>query len=149
MRVAAVAGGRSPIVASCSAARSQRRAVQWGTRPRRNLPRRSSGGAPGPTLDLAPATRSFRYADAFTGTRRLEAYERLLHDAMIGDHTLFNGTAEVERFWEISVGLLEDPPAPVSYACGSWGLELLFIASPHPPTAAPESALRSGRFKTR
>ncbi len=76
---------------------------------------------PGPTLELCPATLSFRYADSFTSAHGLEAYERLLHDAMIGDHTLFNGTQGVERLWEISAPLLEHPPAPASYRRGSWG----------------------------
>ena len=35
-------------------------------------------------------------------TRSLEAYERLIHDAMIGDHTLFTTAEGIERLWEIS-----------------------------------------------
>ena len=40
----------------------------------------------------------------------LEAYERLIHDAMIGDHTLFTTAEGIERLWEISAPLLDDPP---------------------------------------
>ena len=36
----------------------------------------------------------------------LEAYERLIHDAMSGDHTLFTTAEGIERLWEVS-----DPPA--------------------------------------
>jgi glucose-6-phosphate 1-dehydrogenase len=87
---------------------------------------------PGPALDLAPATLSFRYADSFTAARRLEAYERLLHDSMIGDRTLFNCTPDVERLWEISTPLLARPPAPVSYSRGSWGPEQMNeLIGPH------------------
>ena len=39
----------------------------------------------------------------------LEAYERLIHDAMTGDRTLFTTSEGIERLWEISAPLLEDP----------------------------------------
>ena len=76
---------------------------------------------PGPALDLAPATLSFRYTDSFTTARGLGAYERLLHDAMTGDHTLVNGTQGAERLWEIATPLLEHPPPLARYARGTWG----------------------------
>ena len=37
----------------------------------------------------------------------LEAYERLIHDAMSGDHTLFTTAEGIERLWELSTPLLE------------------------------------------
>ncbi|HET9738242.1 MAG TPA: hypothetical protein VFP78_08975 [Solirubrobacteraceae bacterium] len=43
---------------------------------------------PGPVIELEPATMRFGYESLGTGL--LEAYERLFHDAMIGDKTLFN-----------------------------------------------------------
>ena len=76
---------------------------------------------PGPTMDVEPASMSFRYADSFTVANDLEAYERLLHDVMLGDHTLFNDAAGIERLWEVSSPLLESAPTPVPYAQGSWG----------------------------
>jgi glucose-6-phosphate 1-dehydrogenase len=51
----------------------------------------------------------------------LEAYERLIHDAMTGDHTLFTTSEGVERLWEVSAPLLERPPSPRPYPRGSWG----------------------------
>ena len=36
----------------------------------------------------------------------LEAYERLIYDAMSGDRTLFADAAGIERLWEISEPLL-------------------------------------------
>ncbi len=53
--------------------------------------------------------------------RELEAYERLIHDAMLGDHTLFTRADGIERLWEVSAPLLEQPPKPLPYARGSWG----------------------------
>ena len=40
----------------------------------------------------------------------LEAYERLIHDAMSGDQTLFTNAEGIERLWEVSQPLLDDPP---------------------------------------
>ena len=51
----------------------------------------------------------------------LEAYERLIHDAMSGDPTLFNNSEGIERLWDLSKPLLESPPPVRSYAPGSWG----------------------------
>jgi glucose-6-phosphate 1-dehydrogenase len=51
----------------------------------------------------------------------LEAYERLLLDAMHGDHTLFTTAEGIESLWEKASPLLEEPPAVKPYAPGSWG----------------------------
>ncbi len=51
----------------------------------------------------------------------LEAYERLIYDAMSGDHTLFTTAEGIERLWERSTPLLEDPPPVRPYPPGSWG----------------------------
>ena len=51
----------------------------------------------------------------------LEAYERLLLDAMAGDQTLFADPRTVERLWEAAAPVLNDPPEPESYEPGSWG----------------------------
>jgi glucose-6-phosphate 1-dehydrogenase len=51
----------------------------------------------------------------------LEAYERLILDAMHGDHTLFTTAKGIERLWEVSIPLPESPPPVRFYALGSWG----------------------------
>jgi glucose-6-phosphate 1-dehydrogenase len=51
----------------------------------------------------------------------LEAYERLIRDAMQGDHTLFTTADGIERLWEVSAPLLDDPPPVLLYPPGSWG----------------------------
>jgi glucose-6-phosphate 1-dehydrogenase len=51
----------------------------------------------------------------------LEAYERLILDAMRGDHTLFTTAEGIERLWEVSMPLLDAPPPVGLYAPGSWG----------------------------
>jgi glucose-6-phosphate 1-dehydrogenase len=75
---------------------------------------------PGPAMELHEAAMTFRYEDSRGGVQ-LEAYPRLLHDAMLGDQTLFTDAAGIERLWELSTPLLEQPPRIHPYACGSWG----------------------------
>ena len=48
----------------------------------------------------------------------LEAYERLILDAMRGDHTLFTTAEGIESLWERSAQLLEDPPPVKIYPPG-------------------------------
>jgi glucose-6-phosphate 1-dehydrogenase len=50
-----------------------------------------------------------------------EPYVRLIHDALAGDHSLFTREDAVEETWRILQPLLDNPPAPVPYAVGSWG----------------------------
>jgi hypothetical protein len=64
-----------------------------------------------------------RRRGAFAGDGALEACERLLHDVMVGDPTLFTRAEQIERLWEICQPVLDDPPAPLPYARGSWGPE--------------------------
>ena len=50
-----------------------------------------------------------------------EPYERLLHDALAGDRSLFSREDVVEETWRVLQPLLEKPPTPLPYASGSWG----------------------------
>ncbi len=78
---------------------------------------------PGPTMELGPARMTFRYEDSFAADNQLEAYERLIHDAMIGDGTLFTQASGIERLWEVSMPALENPNPVIPYAQGTWGPE--------------------------
>jgi glucose-6-phosphate 1-dehydrogenase len=87
---------------------------------------------PGPTMDLGAASLTFRYRDSFTVAHELEAYERLIHDAMLGDHTLFTSADGIERLWEVASPLLDRPPKPLPYPRGSWGPEGIDkLVAPH------------------
>jgi hypothetical protein len=72
-------------------------------------------------MRLGPARLSFRYEDSFATSSQLEAYERLIHDAMLGDQNLFTRADGVERLWEVAAAVLDDPPPLHPYAPGSWG----------------------------
>jgi len=62
----------------------------------------------------------------------LEAYERLILDAMRGDHTLFTTAEGIERLREVSTPLLESPPPVRVYAAGSWGPNAIHqLVAPH------------------
>jgi glucose-6-phosphate 1-dehydrogenase len=77
---------------------------------------------PGPTIQLGEAHMRFSYADTFGGAEHaLDAYERLIHDVMVGDRTLFTSSTAIERLWEISEPVLEKPPQAQPYEPGSWG----------------------------
>jgi glucose-6-phosphate 1-dehydrogenase len=76
---------------------------------------------PGPQMRIAPANMTFRYADSFCAANDLEGYERLILDAMLGDQALFTRSDGIERLWEISMPLLENPPPVEPYQPGSWG----------------------------
>ena len=77
---------------------------------------------PGPRIQLGEAHMRFSYADTFGGNEQaLDPYERLIHDVMVGDRTLFSSSEAIERLWEVSEPLLENPPQAAPYEPGSWG----------------------------
>jgi glucose-6-phosphate 1-dehydrogenase len=85
---------------------------------------------PGPELTIQPVDMNFSYGESFKVSPP-EAYERLLHDALRGDHTLFIREDEVERGWHAVAKVLEKPSPITLYAAGSWGPEeAQRIASP-------------------
>jgi glucose-6-phosphate 1-dehydrogenase len=79
------------------------------------------GKRPGPTMTLEKLSMQFSIVEVEHHADTLEAYERLIRDAMSGDHTLFTTAEGIERLWEVSAPLLEHPPPVLPYAPGSWG----------------------------
>jgi glucose-6-phosphate 1-dehydrogenase len=75
---------------------------------------------PGPAIELGQARMDFRYEESFS-EKLIEAYERLIHDAMAGDRTLFTRADGIERLWAVVEPVLADPPTAEPYAQGSWG----------------------------
>ncbi|MFJ4846331.1 MULTISPECIES: glucose-6-phosphate dehydrogenase [unclassified Streptomyces] len=78
---------------------------------------------PGPAMRLREAEMVFSYAESFNSMHALDGYERLILDAMLGDQSLFTRSDGIERLWEASAPLLENPPPVELYAPGSWGPE--------------------------
>ena len=87
---------------------------------------------PGPYMRLGEAEMTFRYADSFTRHHGLEAYEHLILLAMLGDQSLFTRSDGIERLWEVSTPLLEQPSPVLTYPKNSWGPEeVRCLIAPH------------------
>ena len=79
------------------------------------------GKRPGPGMRLDKLSLQFAMRDTGLIGDVLEAYERLILDAMRGDRTLFTTAEGIERLWQVSTPLIEAPPPVRFYAPGSWG----------------------------
>lgn len=106
--------------------------------PEEGISLRFEAKVPGPVVRLGEVNMDFRYADYF-GQPPSTGYERLLHDCMIGDATLFWRADMVELAWSAVMPILEAwqaAPCPEfpNYAAGSWG-----------PAAADALLERDGR----
>jgi glucose-6-phosphate 1-dehydrogenase len=90
------------------------------------------GKRPGPGMRLDKLSLQFAMHDTSRAAEVLEAYERLILDAMRGDHTLFTTADGIERLWEVSTPLLESPLPVRPYAPGSWGPNAIHqLIAPH------------------
>lgn len=79
------------------------------------------GKRPGPGMKLDKHSLQFAMDETKHIGEVLEAYERLILDAMSGDHTLFTTSKGIERLWEVSAPLIDSPPPVSRYAQESWG----------------------------
>ena len=80
---------------------------------------------PGPIMRLGNVDMSFAYSDYF-GSSPSTGYERLLHDCMIGDATLFQRADMVEAGWSVVAPVLDvwtalHPRTFPNYPAGTWG----------------------------
>jgi glucose-6-phosphate 1-dehydrogenase len=90
------------------------------------------GKRPGPGMRLDKLSLQFAMHDTGLIGEVLEAYERLILDAMRGDRTLFTTAEGIERLWEVSTQLLESPPPVRLYPVGSWGPKSIHqLIAPH------------------
>ena len=96
---------------------------------------------PGPVLQIGSVDMDFDYEDYF-GDVPATGYERLLHDCMLGDATLFQRADQVEAGWAVVKPIQEAWAADTTtelpaYPAGTWG-----------PTQADELVARdSGRWE--
>jgi glucose-6-phosphate 1-dehydrogenase len=79
------------------------------------------GKQPGPGMRLEKLSMQFSTQETERAGDVMEAYERLILDAMRGDHTLFTTAEGIESLWDRSTPLLEDPPPVKNYPQGTWG----------------------------
>jgi glucose-6-phosphate 1-dehydrogenase len=93
--------------------------------PEEGISLRFAAKTPGPAMQLGEVDMDFNYEDYF-GTSSNTGYERLLHDCMIGDATLFQRADMVEAGWSIVNPVLDVwkalPPRNFpNYPSGTWG----------------------------
>ena len=72
-------------------------------------------------MQLAEVDMAFRYTDSWAAANNLEGYERLILNAMLGDQALFTRSDGIERLWEISMPLLDNPPPVRAVRAGVMG----------------------------
>jgi glucose-6-phosphate 1-dehydrogenase len=75
--------------------------------------------APGDELVTKPVNLVVRHEDVFGA--RAEAYQRLMEDAVEGDHRRFGRADSIEEQWRIVDPVLVDPPEVELYDQGTWG----------------------------
>ena len=93
---------------------------------------------PGPVLKIGAVDMNFDYEDYF-GKTPSTGYERLLHDCMVGDATLFQRADQVEAAWSVVAPIqaawsAATAPPLATYKAGTWG-----------PKEADELLARDGR----
>jgi glucose-6-phosphate 1-dehydrogenase len=104
------------------------------------------GKRPGPGMKLDKLSMQFSTQETERAGDVLEAYERLILDAMKGDHTLFTTAEGIESLWERSIPLLEDPPPVKPYSPGTWGPNAIHqLIAPHAWRLPFERAWREHR----
>ncbi len=90
------------------------------------------GKRPGPGMRLDKLSLQFAMHDTGYAGQVLEAYERLILDAMRGDRTLFTAAEGIEQLWEKSMPLLDAPPPVRMYTPGTWGPNVIHsLIAPH------------------
>jgi glucose-6-phosphate 1-dehydrogenase len=90
------------------------------------------GKRPGPGMKLDKLSMQFSTQETDRVGDILEAYERLIMDAMRDDHTLFTTADGIESLWERSEPLLQNPPPVKSYPSNSWGPNAIHqLVAPH------------------
>src|SRR6266702_3107626 len=93
--------------------------------PEEGIALRFAAKTPGPVMRLGTVDMDFEYSDYF-GKQPSTGYERLLHDCMVGDATLFQRADMVEAGWSVVSPVLDVwkalPPRNFpNYAAGTWG----------------------------
>jgi glucose-6-phosphate 1-dehydrogenase len=92
--------------------------------PEEGISWRLNAKVPGGTLNIKSVALEYLYKTAFH-VEPPEAYERLIHDAMMGDQTLFIRGDEAEAAWHVIDPIesywARSKTAPQEYKPGSWG----------------------------
>ena len=108
------------------------------------------GKRPGPGMKLDKLSMQFSTQETDTAGDVLEAYERLILDAMRGDHTLFTTAEGIESLWERSTQLLTTRRRSRSYQPGTWGPNAIHqLIAPQRVAAAVRARVARGQGQRR
>jgi len=92
--------------------------------PREGITIQMGAKIPGPVMNIGQVNMDFDYAREFHA-QPATGYERLLHDCMMGDQTLFQRADMVETGWSVIEPIQEVwkalPGHFPNYAAGTWG----------------------------
>lgn len=132
---------RAPFVLfrNTSIERLNRNRLVMHIQPDEGISLRFGAKIPGSTMNIGAVDMAFDYEDYF-GDTPSTGYERLLHDCMVGDATLFQRADQVEAGWAVVEPVLqawrENATADIpNYKAGAWG-----------PKEADEMLERDGRW---
>lgn len=94
------------------------------TAPEEGVTLRLASKIPGMTTNTRWVNMDFDYGEAF-GTPSPTAYQRLLHDCLLGDATLYSRADAIESAWKICQPILDrwsEPSFDIpKYEAGTWG----------------------------
>jgi glucose-6-phosphate 1-dehydrogenase len=112
----------------------------------------------GPDVEIGLGARAKRPGEQMVGEdvelmarhqppEEMDAYQRLLGDALRGDPTLFAGEGAVEAAWRVLQPILDSPTPPFEYEPGTWGpREADYLAGPvgwHSPNGRLHEPVRA------
>jgi glucose-6-phosphate 1-dehydrogenase len=117
---------RAPQTVFAGAERLEPNVLAIRIQPDEGISLRFATKAPGATMQLQEVDMNFLYRSSFArADRQVDAYERLLLDAMLGDRTLFTRADEVEQAWtwaeDILKGFRLRRQDVHFYPAGTWG----------------------------
>lgn len=80
---------------------------------------------PGIDINITPKTLKFKYSDSLDLIHTPNDYERLIHDAFVGDQTLFASTKEIMASWRFvtSITKIWDSVPVIQYEKGIKSIE--------------------------
>jgi len=94
------------------------------TAPEEGVTLRLASKIPGMTTNTRWVNMDFDYGEAF-GTPSPTAYQRLLHDCLLGDATLYSRADAIELAWQVCQPILDHWSSPEfkipKYESGTWG----------------------------
>ena len=118
---------RAPFVLfrNTSIERLNRNRLVLHLQPDEGISLRFGAKVPGSTMNIGNVDMEFDYEDYF-GDTPSTGYERLLHDCMLGDATLFQRADQVEAGWSVVEPILQSwqqgqPAKFPNYRAGTWG----------------------------